>query len=55
MSSTMGQERQETLDQLVESVLQRDILFVLYHLQRLDPASLSKLGPSTIVLGVTDP
>ena len=42
----MPSEQQAELDQLVVSVLKRDVLFVLYHLQRLEHGSINQLGES---------
>lgn len=45
MSSGLPQQ-QGVVDALVENILKRDILFVLYHLKALEPSRINQVGQS---------
>lgn len=42
--------QQTVVDALVQSVLKRDILFVLYHLKALEPSRINQVGESFVTL-----
>jgi len=48
--SSGSPHQQGVVDALVQSILKRDILFVLYHLKELEPSRINQVGQSRVTL-----